>query len=191
MNTLHHGFWTYMLFRKKKQMVKFFVIGSMAPDFVYFIMFFYLLLKNLLMNWFGLEKAAFSLRGAVHGLFDEPVTIVLRQGGHSLFIWTVAFIIIAIGSRTLWVNGWLAFCYGWLGHILIDLLTHVQDAVPVFYPVSDLIFRGPVSYYDRDFFGREFSMINSVLIAAAILYLLIEKIRTKRRLKKSSYTAGQ
>nr|WP_277753249.1 zinc dependent phospholipase C family protein [Metabacillus mangrovi] len=172
-------------------MVKFFVIGSMAPDFVYFIMFFYLLLKNLLMNWFGLEKAAFSLRGAVHGLFDEPVTIVLRQGGHSLFIWTVAFIIIAIGSRTLWVNGWLAFCYGWLGHILIDLLTHVQDAVPVFYPVSDLIFRGPVSYYDRDFFGREFSMINSVLIAAAILYLLIEKIRTKRRLKKSSYTAGQ
>ncbi|MGD6818559.1 DUF4184 family protein [Metabacillus sp. 113a] len=191
MNTLHHGFWTYMIFRKKKQAVKYFVIGSMAPDFIYFIMFFYLLLKNILMNWLGLNETAFSLREAVHGLFDEPVTIVLRQGGHSLFIWTAAFVIIAAISRKIWLNGWLAFAYGWLGHILIDLLTHVQDAVPVFYPISDYIFRGPISYYDRDFFGREFSLMNSVLIAIAVLYLLIGKIREKRRIKKNSYTSGQ
>ncbi|WP_338779467.1 DUF4184 family protein [Metabacillus sp. FJAT-52054] len=191
MNTLHHGFWTYMIFRRKKQFVKYFVIGSMAPDFIYFIMFFYLLLKSLLLNVLGFTETAFSLRSAVHGLFDEPVTIVLRQGGHSLFVWVLAFILIAAISRKLWVNAWLAFLYGWLGHILIDLLTHVQDAVPLFYPISDKIYRGPISYYDRDFFGREFSMINTAMIGIAILYLIIEKSRKRRRLKKNSYTAGQ
>ncbi|AZB41358.1 hypothetical protein CEF21_02970 [Bacillus sp. FJAT-42376] len=191
MNTLHHGFWTYILFRKKKQFIQYFVIGSMAPDFIYFIMFFYLLIKNLLLHLFGLSNAAFSLRHAVHGLFDEPVTIVLRQAGHSLFIWVLAFAAIAAISRKMWVNAWLAFSYGWLGHILVDLLTHVQDAVPLFYPVSGIIFRGPVSYYDRHFFGREFSIINSVLIGMAVLYLILEKARKKRRAKKNSYTAGQ
>lgn len=76
--------------------------------------------------------------------------------------------------------------YGWLGHIVLDLLTHVEDAVPMFYPVSSYTFRGPVSYWDDDYHAAAFSLVNTTLIALSLLYMLVKKVKDKRSFTKSS-----
>ena len=62
----------------------------------------------------------------------------------------------------------LAFLLGWAGHVLADSLTHAEDARPVFWPLSGWRFRGPVSYWDRGYHARAFSLFEraSLLLSA-------------------------
>lgn len=68
----------------------------------------------------------------------------------------------------------LWFLLGWLGHTVVDFLTHVDDGRPLFWPLSDWMWSSPVSYYDSDYYGREFSLINNV-VAVSILAVLFAK----------------
>ena len=52
----------------------------------------------------------------------------------------------------------LALLLGWLGHVLADVLTHAEDACPVFWPLSRRRFRGPVSYWDRSHHALPFAL---------------------------------
>ena len=52
----------------------------------------------------------------------------------------------------------LALLLGWLGHVLADVLTHAEDARPVFWPLSRRRFRGPVSYWDRSHHALPFAL---------------------------------
>jgi hypothetical protein len=101
MTTLHHGFWTYFVFRKKRHLVKWFVLGSIAPDLVHFFMFLYLgIQKRILspslfldlikMPMFGISSemsnmALTELHDFILEMFQHPWVIVLRFAGHSLF----------------------------------------------------------------------------------------------------------
>lgn len=177
MNTIHHGFWTYFIFRKQKHLVKYFVFGSISPDIIYYIMFLYMAIR------YPIEENSFELHSIVHQMFDHPIVIVLRQLGHSIIVWLILMIITILLTK--WkLSPWKALLYGWLGHILIDLLTHVRDAVPILYPLNDYIIRGPISYWDPDFYGREFSIIHSIFFLGAIIYLIIERVRAKKVKKK-------
>lgn len=196
MNTIHHGFWTYFIFRKKKKLVKYFIVGSVSPDLIYYIMFIYLgVIQNVLNEsffssffhmFFSKSNEGFSLflfkplTDLVHVMFDHPVVILLRMAGHSIVIWGIIF------SLSVWRNGIQlnrinSFMWGWLGHILIDLLTHVTDAVPIFYPISNVIIRGPISYWHPQYFGREFSVVHIFIMVAAIVFLIIEKVKKLRK----------
>ncbi len=176
MNTIHHGFWTYFIFRKQIHLVKYFVFGSILPDIVYYIMFLYMAIR------YPIEENSFELHSIVHQMFDHPLVIVLRQLGHSIPVWLVLMIITIVLTR--WrLSPWKAILYGWLGHIIIDLLTHVEDAVPLLYPLNDYIVRGPISYWDPDFYGREFSIIHSIFFVAAIVYLIVERVKLKKSKK--------
>jgi hypothetical protein len=203
MNTLHHGFWTYFVFRKKKHLVKWFILGAIAPDLIYFFMFLYLgiqkgiLSPSLLSDLFKMPMFGFSsemsnmalteLHDFILQMFQHPFVVVLRFAGHSLLIWGI------ISGITFWIKGLklsplTALLWGWFGHIITDLLTHATDATPIFYPVSDLIIRSPISYWNPEYYGVEFNIVNNILLFLAILYLIYEfinKVRSKKRNSKN------
>ncbi|GEN54407.1 metal-dependent hydrolase [Halobacillus faecis] len=182
MNTLHHGYWTFFATRKQR-FTGWFIFGSLSPDIVYYVMFIYLSVRR--QAWQVVDDAdpMRSLFGLVHDLFEHPVVFILRHAGHSLFVWGIFFVIVLIWKgREL--SMWTAFSYGWLGHVILDILTHADDAVPVFYPISSYTFNSPVSYWDDDHYANVFSLVNTFLIAVSLLYLIIGKIRKKRRSQK-------
>jgi hypothetical protein len=189
MMTFDHGFWSYFFFRKRKKFVKFFVLGSMAPDLSYFVAFFYLgsqrgvLTPTLFFDLLKLVLSGFSfdmsneslnhLHQFILDMFQNEMVDMLRMGAHSLFIWGLVMGVI------LWKKGGQlsslkAFLWGWGSHIVVDLFTHVTDAIPIFFPISDIIIRGPISYWNPDYHGREFYTINIAFMIIAVIYLLYE-----------------
>ncbi|WP_064092907.1 hypothetical protein [Rossellomorea aquimaris] len=111
-------------------------------------------------------------------MFEHPVGSVMRQMGHSFFIWSLVFTGITL-FKGFTLNKWNAFLYGWLGHIIIDFLTHANDAIPIFYPVHPYVFHSSISYWDSRHYGNLFSIVNYLLMGSSILYLLIQKRRSK------------
>lgn len=84
----------------------------------------------------------------------------------------------------------LWFLLGWLGHTVVDFLTHVDDARPLFWPVSDWLWSSPVSYYNSDYYGREFSLIVNGLAFTIIVLLLIKRV-VKSRERSSAGGSGK
>lgn len=71
----------------------------------------------------------------------------------------------------------LWFLIGWACHTVADFLTHVDDTRPLFWPVSGWEWSSPVSYYNDDYYGREFFLLEHGAIAATMLLLLAKRIR--------------
>lgn len=62
----------------------------------------------------------------------------------------------------------LSLLLGWAGHVLADVLTHAEDARPVFWPLSRWRLQSPVSYWDRDRHARLFTLLEHAAIAWAL-----------------------
>ena len=73
----------------------------------------------------------------------------------------------------------LWFLIGWAGHTVADFLTHVNDSRPLFWPISGWEWSSPVSYYDSDYYGREFFLVEHGLIVATIALLAVKRIRNR------------
>ena len=54
-------------------------------------------------------------------------------------------------------------------HVLTDLPLHADDARPHFWPLSDAVFRSPVSFWDGDHHGRLFGTLEGLLFAACLV----------------------
>ncbi|WP_119066653.1 metal-dependent hydrolase [Rubrobacter indicoceani] len=68
---------------------------------------------------------------------------------------------------------------GWLGHTVVDFLTHAEDPRPLFYPFSDWTWNSPVSYYDPEHYGRTFSLLSNGGALVLIVGLSIKRFLTK------------
>ncbi len=64
-----------------------------------------------------------------------------------------------------------AFAGAGLLHALADFLTHHDDARRQFWPVSDWVFRSPVSYWDARFYGNAFGMFEVALVVTLTVFL--------------------
>jgi len=64
-----------------------------------------------------------------------------------------------------------AFGLGGLLHVLADFLTHREDARPHFWPLSDWVFRSPVSYWDPAHHGRAVGAVETALAVALAVWL--------------------
>jgi len=73
----------------------------------------------------------------------------------------------------------LWFLLGWFGHTVADFLTHVDDVRPLFWPITDWTWASSVSYYNSEYYGREFFAINHVLMLLTIVVLLVRRMRKK------------
>ncbi|CAN5674881.1 MAG: metal-dependent hydrolase [Actinomycetota bacterium] len=83
----------------------------------------------------------------------------------------------------------LWFLLGWLGHTVVDFLTHVDDGRPLFWPLSDWLWSSPVSYYNSEYYGREFSLISNGGAVAVMAFLLVKRI-VKRGESPSAKESG-
>lgn len=75
----------------------------------------------------------------------------------------------------------LWFLLGWLGHTIADFLTHVDDARPLFWPVSKWTWPSPVSYYDPLYHGREFRLAEHGLMLLTLLWILSVRMPSRGR----------
>ena len=71
------------------------------------------------------------------------------------------------------------FLIGWLGHAVVDFLTHADNLRPLFWPLSDWEWSSPVSYYNPLYYGQEFFAISHALILLTMAALLIHRMRRR------------
>jgi membrane-bound metal-dependent hydrolase YbcI (DUF457 family) len=86
---------------------------------------------------------------------------------HSFFVWG-GLLGLAIWRRQIILR---AFAGAGLLHALADFLTHHDDARRQFWPVSDWVFRSPVSYWDARFYGNAFGMFEVALVVSLTAFL--------------------
>lgn len=171
MFTFHHGFWLYFVSRGHYQVWQF-VLGSMLPDYVYFIML-------------GIMVG----EGRI-GLSEIPNLDPLRFGGlvvmypwvvisdlvlHSVVWWAVAFVAVLLPM----LRTYQAFVTGWGTHLLVDTFTHGAEANYYLYPLSSDRVHGFVSYWEPAYFAREYNIVHTALLVWAISYLLVRWLRKK------------
>ena len=86
---------------------------------------------------------------------------------HGLLIWGTLLI------AALWLGHVLlrAFAGSGLLHAVADFATHHDDARRQFWPVSDWVYRSPVSYWDPRFYGNVFVVFEVGLVVLLALFL--------------------
>lgn len=77
----------------------------------------------------------------------------------------------------------LWFLLGWLGHTVVDFLTHVEDGRPPLWPLSDWTWSSPVSYYDPNHYGSEFALASNGIALSIMALLLVLRVSRSRRKK--------
>ncbi len=77
----------------------------------------------------------------------------------------------------------LWFLLGWVGHTVVDFLTHVDDLRPLFWPLSDWRWASPVSYYNPRYYGREFMLVSHASMLVVMAVLLRRRLRERRERK--------
>jgi hypothetical protein len=98
-----------------------------------------------------------------HTIFDEMYWQgwwqITNAIAHSFLLWGG---LLALGLYKRWPV--LAiFAGSALLHSCIDFLVHREDAHMSFWPLSNYKFMSPVSYYEPEHFGRQFSLFDSAL----------------------------
>jgi hypothetical protein len=162
--TYAHYFWSYVIFRKKRWVHE--VAGfSIFPDMPYFMAY--------LATW---GKISAEGRDA----YREGALYIVFNSTHSLTILgMVSLAVILLKKKTLY-----PMLIGWLMHQLGDHLTHVSDAYPIFWPLSDKRFPGFVSYWEPAHYGVEFNLINHMLMFTVFFILVFSWARKTYKLKK-------
>lgn len=74
----------------------------------------------------------------------------------------------------------LWFIIGWLGHAVVDFLTHAEDPRPLFYPFSDWTWNSPVSYYDPDYYGRTFALLSNGGALVLVVGLSVKRLLARK-----------
>ncbi|WP_181186109.1 metal-dependent hydrolase [Alkalicoccus urumqiensis] len=188
MNTVHHAAWTYIAGKisipERKAGVRWATAGAVMPDVSYVVLFFGMGVERGTLHAGMLLSAdapsRWELHELVHAIFEHPLGILLRNSAHSLVFWAGAALLFWLLTRTLLSNAML-FVWGWLGHILLDALTHVTDATPLFYPFSEWTFPAFVSYWDPAYYGPLFSLVSNLLLLACGTFLVLRHYLRRKR----------
>lgn len=80
----------------------------------------------------------------------------------------------------------LWFLLGWLGHTIADFLTHADDTRALFWPVSGWEWSSPVSYWNPEYYGREFFLVQHTLIALISVLLLVKRLLRRKEAAPST-----
>ena len=79
------------------------------------------------------------------------------------------------GKKLLW------FVLGCVGHTAVDIFTHADDGPALLWPLNwHYRFHAPISYWDPNFGGRTFSIIEHLLDVLLLSYLIWQRIMHKR-----------
>lgn len=171
MNTHAHALWMFYLARGTAWR-RAAVLWGIMPDLAYGPL---LLVYHLRNGW--------SLATHLHA-WDWSWAHPLSCGPHSIVICLLGLGLV----RWRWPAAFTAALVGWGSHVLIDALTHVEDAYPLFWPLSDHRFPSVVSYWDARYYGREFFIINHTVLCGIGVVLIVRWVG--RRLEAARASAA-
>ena len=116
-----------------------------------------------------------------HGVFGQlyfsDAWQVIFAIDHGFFVWSTMLGLTVWGSFVVL----RAFAGSGLLHALADFLTHHDDARRQFWPITDWVFRSPVSYWDARYYGEVFAMFELALVVLLSTVLLWRLRRTWER----------
>jgi len=110
------------------------MLGSLAPDLSLYVM--------ASVSIWALNVPADTV---FHELYFSDTWQRVFAVDNSFILWTLACAIAVWRRSTIFV----AFAAAGLLHLAFDFLLHTEDARMQFWPISDWVFRSPVSYWDR------------------------------------------
>ncbi len=154
-----------------------FLLGSVAPDLPLWILSIgSISYYHFIQGW--------SLRETFNYIFDElyfhnPFWIASHNFLHSPILLLLALSFLwqsrrHIGSRTRWFFWFVVAC---LLHSFVDIFTHVNDGPLLFFPLEWTIrFHSPISYWDPQYYGREFQVFERILNAVLLIYLFSPRL---------------
>jgi hypothetical protein len=123
--------------------------------------------------------------------FTNPFWIAAHNSLHSPTLLLAELALLwrfrdAVGTRRHW---WFWFAAGCLIHTGLDIPTHVNDGPLLFFPLDwSTRFHSPISYWDRNHFGREFAIFELTLDLLLLSYLITPRIR--RWLRRPARAGG-
>lgn len=149
-----------------------FLLGSVAPDLPLFALTFGFFIARMFVDpsfsdgpfpqlyddlyfynpfWVGL-----------HNLFHAPLMIIAYAGlGYY-----------AMRKGRSWGAGLMWFALGCGLHSLIDIPTHANDGPLLFFPFDWMTrYNAPISYWDSQFYGREFAIFEHLLDLGILIFL--------------------
>jgi hypothetical protein len=133
-----------------------FIAGSLLPDVPIYTFF---IVQGLIL---GTSQAL--LWDVLY--FDSAWTPFFTLS-HSLILWPLG---VVLGCLFGWpILRWVATA-GTL-HVGLDFLVHHSDAYRHFWPITDWIFRSPISYYEPEYFGPIVNLIDAVLVIGLLAWL--------------------
>jgi hypothetical protein len=127
-------------------------MGALVPDLPLFIFFaFYSIISPTSQQVIWRE------------LYFDPSWQIVFNIFHSLPFWGILFLLLFVAKlyRTAF------FCLAALLASTQDLLVHNEDAHAHFFPFTDYRFASPVSYWNPEHYGRQFTIIEILLVVAA------------------------
>lgn len=157
-----------------------FLIGSVAPDIpLYLLSLGGIVYFHYGLGWSGSETAE-HMYGTLY--FENPGWIGFHNVFHS-FVVILAGIVLAriIRQRrprlSAWIHWFLVAC---CLHTVVDIFTHGDDGPVFLWPLSQTFrFYSPVSYWDPNFYGRQFAIFELLFDAALIGYLVLPWLRRR------------
>ncbi|MEM8714252.1 MAG: metal-dependent hydrolase [Cyanobacteria bacterium P01_A01_bin.3] len=150
-----------------------FLLGSIAPDLPLYLL--------SIGGYFYYTKRGMSAAETFRYMFDDlfftdPVWIALHNALHSPLVLAVAIALLwtsrdRIGSLARWSFYFFLAC---LLHTALDIPTHVHDGPLLLFPLNwSIRFRSSISYWDPNYFGREFTYFELALDALLLLVLAV------------------
>lgn len=131
----------------------------------------------------GLRLQGYSLDRIFSEFYWKDFWQIANAIGHNFLLWGCLTIVSAwiiarrrmsVGTDTGGGGAGMTFAFSAsaLAHSVIDFLCHRDDGHMHFWPLSDWRFRSPVSYWDPNHYGTQFSIFEAVLgiAIAAILF---------------------
>ncbi|MDH3604027.1 MAG: zinc dependent phospholipase C family protein [Candidatus Tectomicrobia bacterium] len=146
--------------------------GSIAPDIpLYMLSFGGMFYYRTLLGWSDTQT--------FHHLFDDlyfhhPFWIASHNLLHSPTLLLLGLIVLwrwrhSASQVVSWLMWFLLAC---LLHSVVDILTHVDDGPVLFFPFEWTIrFQSPVSYWDSNHYGTQFSRFEVALDLLLVFYL--------------------
>lgn len=173
MSFYQHFFWNYTFFYRKPWAWKV-GLGGILPDLIYVVGF--------LPKLFSYR----SFREWMHDpLWDTLWNSIIARSAHSFVILGVVCIPFLIFFKTTISRQIVPFLVGWGLHVAADTLTHVSDGYALFFPLSDYRFPAPVSYWEREFYAREFFWVSHSLMAGLLLLWIVSKLQQFFKIKSN------
>lgn len=103
--------------------------------------------------------------------FTSPLWAALHNVPHSFVVMGLLSLFAYVFVQRRWGRWLLWYAAGATVHIVIDIFTHATDGPMFLYPLSQLRFESPVSYWDSAYYGRTFTVLEYSADALLLAYL--------------------